>query len=122
MELLLQGKKKLLTYGKYLLRWFGSFIVVLGVVKLAFLIPDALIYKDDRSTQERIQAIFLAQEKTSPVLLAQATSGAVVAAAPICSLTAEGLSSPDQLYDELKPIVGDAYSEDVGRYVGYGRK
>ncbi|MDP2669960.1 MAG: hypothetical protein Q8O99_03010 [bacterium] len=85
------------------------------------MIPDALIYKDSRNLQEWVQAIFLVQEKQPITLLAQASSTALPPAAT-CSLSSEGFTSTGQLYDEVKPIVGDAYSEDVGRYVGYGRK
>jgi hypothetical protein len=40
----------------------------------------------------------------------------------VCSLQQQWLSSTEQLYADLKPLVGNGYDEDVWRYIGYGWK
>lgn len=95
----------------------GTVIIALVGLKLFYLVPDALIYRQDRSIKERVQLLILAQaEPARPeALYAQASPAPLPQA--VCSLASEGLSSSEELYKDIKPIVGNPYSEDVGRYV-----
>lgn len=122
-EFLLQWVKKVFSYGKILLLWWVSFLVVMVWAKLLYYAPDALIYGNDgRGVKERIQTLLLAshQSETEDVKLAQNSS--VPPTPATCSLQGEWLRESKELYASLKPVVGNAYDEDVGRYVWYGWK
>jgi hypothetical protein len=123
-DFFVQWTKKILRYGKFLLLRWVSFLVILVGVKLLYYIPDVLFYGNDgRGPKEWVQNLLLASEQNEDVLAIQlAQNDAVTPPPALCSLQAEGLVDADALYKDLKPMVWDGYDEDVGRYIGYGRK
>jgi len=126
VDFFLNGYKKIMKYGALLVLWWWSFLLVMVGAKLLYYIPESIFYgSGDRGVKEWVQIMLLGQNSSSqkervPVKLVQ--NSWLPPSPATCSLVSEWLSTSSALYNELKPIVGNAYDEDVGRYVWYGRK
>ncbi len=125
VDVFLQWYTKVIRYGKFLLLRWVSFLVIMLGAKLLYYIPDVLFYGNSgRWTTEWVQALLLGATsesiKSDQKLLAQTAS--LPPSPAVCSLQTEWLTDTESLYKDLKPIVGNGYDEDVGRYIWYGWK
>lgn len=113
--------------------WFVVLFGTLFVVKWPYLIARSWLYAVDLSVSDFIKKVILSSSSidqpksrnywllpnqyTLP-LLAQTNSTLW----DTCTLESIWLSSTEQLYSNLQTPPWNAYDEDVGRYVWYGRK
>lgn len=113
--------KKSWTYARYMIIRLASFAALMIICKVPFVIAESIFYDTPLTPVHIIKRVFITNRDTADrVLLAQA--GSTTVSKESCTLAGQGFSSTEDLYQNLKEPTGDGYTEDVGRYVGYGRK
>lgn len=126
--------KKQFVYIAYMGIWAWSFFVTLFLFKWTFTIYSKIAYNESLNPVNVIKSTLLwyspenKEENFKNVLLAQtdAQSDATVETTQItpdqCSIELLSQSQKDNLYTTTKPVVWNAYDEDVWRYVWYGAR
>lgn len=133
--------KRTRTMTRYMLLWIWSFFVVFLAIKLPVEIAREIVDGSSFNFRGFVERTLLTSaspgEKAPAEETAEKKSGlAVHDRLPLfaqananpgmlqntCTLASQWFTTPEDLYKNLQEGHGDSFSEDVGRYVGYGWK